>query len=88
MQCQATFQAHTDGVSAVASLPSSQGDGLVLTAGKDNLVKLWQTTPSARGMSGSWACHLIAQYAAHTDAVEGLAISPSGELWQIVVYEV
>ena len=79
MQCEATFQAHADGVNVVASLPSSQGEGLVLTAGKDNLVKLWQTTPSARGTGGSWACRLLAQYAAHTDAVEGLAISPSGD---------
>ena len=38
MQCQATFHAHSDGVNAVVCLPSSQGQGLIMTAGKDHQV--------------------------------------------------
>ena len=78
MQCQATFQAHADGVNAVTFLPSSQGQGLILTAGKDHLMKLWQASPPS-APKGSWACRLVAQYVGHSDAVEGLAVNPSGD---------
>lgn len=76
MKCQATFHAHSDGVNAVACLPSRQGQGLIMTAGKDHQVRLWQAIPggSGPGEGGAWACHLVAQYAAHTDAVEGIAV--------------
>ena len=76
MQCQTTFHAHADGVNAVACLPAGQGEGLILTAGKDHLVKLWQ---SSSGPKDSWSCRLVAQYAAHADAVESIALSPSGD---------
>ncbi len=76
MQCQATFHAHADGVNAVACLPAGQGQGLVLSAGKDHHVRLWQATQED---SGSWACHVVAQCVGHADAVEGMALSPSGD---------
>jgi len=82
MQCQATIHAHSNGVNAVACLPSGQGQGLIMTAGTDHQVKLWQASSTASGKPGSalsWACHLVAQYTAHTDAVEGLAVNPAGD---------
>jgi len=76
MQCQAVFNAHSAGVNAVACLPTSQGEGLVLTAGKDHTAQLWQVLPQAKG---AWACRMLAKYTGHSDAVEGLAANPSGD---------
>lgn len=69
--------AHTGGVNSLALLPSSQGQGLMVSAGKDQRVCLWKVAP-AGGKKGAWSCRLLAQYQGHGDAVEGVAVNPAG----------
>lgn len=86
--CLAGFAAHAGGVTAAAWLPESQGS-LLLTAGKDASVRLWEvpTPSSGKGRSGksSGAAapadpRLVSVCAGHSDTVAALAVSPSGEV--------
>ncbi|KAG1674240.1 hypothetical protein FOA52_013860 [Chlamydomonas sp. UWO 241] len=68
--------AHGPGVTALAWLPSTQGSGrLLLTAGKDHAVRLWQVDEERGGAT----VRAVAEYAGHGDCVEGVAVSPGGD---------
>mmetsp|Transcript_31071 Transcript_31071/g.80912 ORF Transcript_31071/g.80912 Transcript_31071/m.80912 type:complete len:326 (+) Transcript_31071:128-1105(+) len=71
--CSTSWKAHASGINALACSTTSTGQRLVVTAGKDRAVLLWQLA------SGSGASpHLVARFAGHTDSVEAVAISPDG----------
>ncbi|KAF5837496.1 WD40-repeat-containing domain protein [Dunaliella salina] len=71
--CSSSWKAHASGINALACSTTSAGHRLVVSAGKDRAVLLWQL-PSSSGASPD----LVASYKGHTDSVEALAISPDG----------
>lgn len=76
--CTDTWRAHPGGVNAVvcvspAAAAASASGRVVVSAGKDAAVHMWQVTP------GSGA-QLLASFPGHTDAVQALAVSPGGDL--------
>ncbi|GAX79465.1 hypothetical protein CEUSTIGMA_g6906.t1 [Chlamydomonas eustigma] len=76
LKCESAVPAHADGVNALVSLPSSQGGQLLMSAGKDHRVALWRVTSATEVESCS--VDLLAQFVGHSDAAEGVAVSPSG----------
>jgi WD40 repeat protein len=48
-----------------------------MSAGKDHGVALWRVSSSSE-LETSRNVDLVAQFVGHSDAVEGLAVSPSG----------
>ncbi len=87
--CLASFAAHSGGVTAATWLPTGQGS-LLLTAGKDAALRLWQvpaseggSTRSGKGKAaagGGVVASAVSVCAGHTDTVSALAVAPSGEL--------
>eukprot|EP00798_Chlamydomonas_sp_ICE-L_P019457 gene19457-26119_t len=76
LECTLVLPAHPGGVNAVACIPHVKGAGLIASAGKDQTLKLWKLS-DAEGATPTADC--IASYSdGHTDAVQGLAVSPSG----------
>ncbi|KIZ06505.1 hypothetical protein MNEG_1452 [Monoraphidium neglectum] len=87
--CLASFAAHPGGVTAAAWLPAAQGS-LMLTAGKDAAVHLWQL-PAAAGATGAdskikagFAAvdgpTLVSSCLGHSDTVAALATNHAGDL--------
>lgn len=97
-QCIASFAAHSGPVTAVAAVPHTH-ESLLVTGGKDHMVRLWQVAEEQATASSSSSTSLVAVYAGHKDAVEAVAVSPSGDrlcstgwdgavyLWQTGMYE-
>ena len=78
-QLSSSTQAHSKGINAVAILPTAQGP-LALSAAKDHTVRLW-SAPAMQATSpaeAQQAASCLAVYKGHTDAVEDVAASPSG----------
>ena len=92
ISCHSSFLAHEEGgVNALAILPTVAGGtngSLLLTAGKDHTVKLWQLTQKevatgakkpSDSASGGLDGKLVAEYKGHTDSVESFAVNPAGD---------
>lgn len=93
ISCHSSFVAHQEGgVNSLALLqtpPGANGKSLLLTSGKDHVVKLWQLSqrdknaPGGKKGQGStsqgWEGKLIAQYSGHADSVEGFTVNPAGD---------
>lgn len=79
----ATFAAHPGGVTAASWLPTAQGS-LLLTAGKDAAVRLWQVPLAggggrAKGQAAE-APTLVSACSGHTDTVAALAVATRGDI--------
>ena len=82
------FTAHAGGVNSCAPLTNSSSSSssttdLLLTSGKDHMVRLWQlpsssTTDTFAAVQGGPVNIAVAQ--GHKDAVQAVAASPSGQL--------
>mmetsp|Transcript_21850 Transcript_21850/g.38993 ORF Transcript_21850/g.38993 Transcript_21850/m.38993 type:complete len:493 (-) Transcript_21850:57-1535(-) len=89
LSIKSSFRAHSAGVSAARLLPSlrdpnstTASANLLATAGKDHLVKVWSlgsATDAPDGKNGPQTTRCVAIFEGHTDAVEALAVSPSGD---------
>lgn len=83
--CLASFAAHTGGVTAATWLPAAQGS-LLLTAGKDAAMRLWQlphsTNGSSKSKSGSsvLGATLVSLCAGHSDTVAAAAVNHAGDM--------
>jgi len=77
--CLASFAAHAGGVTAAAWLPAAQGS-LLLTAGKDAAVRLWQLPETQGSKVKSLTAAAVSVCAGHSDTVAALAVAPTGEL--------
>ncbi|KAG2450685.1 hypothetical protein HYH02_004524 [Chlamydomonas schloesseri] len=77
LEAVASVSAHAGGVNCARFLPKSQGD-LLLTSGKDRLVKMWRLESPEDGSEAGPSCRLVATYRGHEDGVEAVAASPSG----------
>ena len=78
-QLTSSTQAHSKGINAVTILPSAQGS-LALSAAKDHTICLW-SAPAMHALASEEAqqpASCLAVYKGHTDAVEDVAASPSG----------
>ena len=78
-QLISSTQAHSKGINAVTILPSAQGP-LALSAAKDHTIRLW-SAPAMHALASEEAqqpARCLAVYKGHTDAVEDVAASPSG----------
>lgn len=96
-QCLQEFPGHKGGVNALAALTAtaagSNTHSLLLSAGKDHKLRLWQLQAAAasqqNGVSskkagsssgGNAAVQCVAEYEGHQEAVQSVAASPAGSL--------
>jgi ribosome biogenesis protein YTM1 len=101
--CLHEFAAHKLGLNALAAVPSGVGGGskgssssskgssercLLLSAGKDHALRLWQVCATGQQQqqqqqqdaSGAASAQCLVQYSGHKEAVQAVAASPSGTL--------
>lgn len=101
--CLQEFSAHKGGVNALAAVAAAsshqqqaaQQHALLLSAGKDNTLRLWDIGPAvptnhqqqngtskkgASSRSSSGAVQCVAEYRGHTEAVQAVAANPAGSL--------
>lgn len=79
--CIGSCAAHAGGVTAVAWLPAAQGS-LLLTAGKDAAMRLWQVPAAAgKGKAAAGAAPaLLSACVGHSDTVAALAVNRAGDV--------
>lgn len=93
--CQISYAAHAGGVTAAAWLPATQGS-LLLTAGKDAALRLWQVSISgghagaqkssskskaAAAVAGSSSgATLVSACLGHSDTIAALAVNSAGDM--------
>ena len=81
---QHRFTAHTGGVTAAAWLPSSRESQLVLTAGKDAVLRLWRVPGGGKGgrraAAPGGAVSALSVCVGHAGTVAALAVAPGGDM--------
>jgi WD40 repeat protein len=98
--CRLEFSAHKQGVNALASLknpasqPQQQQPSLLLSAGKDHAVRMWQVSAvqqqqqqqqqqaskGATSSISSASAQCVVLYKGHKEAVQAVAVSPAADM--------